>query len=138
MNDNHIMIDGTPRLRGEHGLVGNWLLKVGIWFALIGVVVFDAGSIAVNTFGLDGTANDIAIAVSTDIGDGHLETPTAIEDAAEVLAKENEAKLVKAEVDTEGVLFIKLRRTAQTLIVSRVGPIKKWGVITAEATASTR
>ncbi len=138
MTDNHGMKE-TLRRRGTgaNGVVGEWLLRLGIWFAIAGVVLFDAGSIAVHFFGLDGKANDIAVIVSTGVGDGQYSTPTAIHDAAEQLAQEAGAKLKRAEVDPEGILHIKLRRTAPTLIVGKIGPIKDWAVLTAEATAHT-
>lgn len=128
------------RLRGEHGIVLDWLLRIGIWFVILGVILFDAGSIVVGYLGLDGTANDMAIGLSTDIGSGsgQLKTPVQIEEAAEALADEADAKLVRAEVDSEGTLHIKLRRIAPTLVVGKIGPIKKWAVLTAVASASTK
>lgn len=140
MHDNGLMSNApcALRLRGDRGMVGQWLLRMGIWFAVAGVILFDAGSIAVAFFGLDGRANEIATIVSNDIGGGQLETPVTIEDSAKALAKESDARLLRAEVDQEGVLHIKLRQTAPTLLVGRIGPIEDWAVLTAEATSHTK
>lgn len=128
----------SKRLRGEHGVVLDWLVRVGIWFVIAGVVLFDAGSIVVNYLSLDGSANDIAVGLSADVDTGQYETPAEVEDAAEVLAEDADARLLRAEVDSDGILHIRLRRTADTLVVGRIGPIKKWAVLTADAVSTTK
>jgi hypothetical protein len=124
--------------RNERGVILDWLLKVGIWLALISIVLFDAGAIVVNAISLDSTANDLAIQMSTGVGEGRAETDKEITDYAENLATENGVKLVKASVDEEGVLRIRIRRTAETLVVSKIGFIEDWAVATADGKSDVR
>lgn len=138
-------------MRNESGVVVSWLVKMLVGLAIGGVIIFDAGSIATNFFGLDSAADEVANEIATDVATGATE-------AAELNAlrtcgrrpssqplcqqlqkkvKQHDAKLLKVTVDLENNLKIRLRRTANTLIVSRIGFIEDWGTATAEGRAST-
>lgn len=121
----------------ERGVILNWLVKLALGLAVVGVILFDAGAIAVNVFGLDSTARDIAIAISTSAGTGSNEVE--LEKEAEVLAEEAGARLMKVELDTQAnTVEVRLRRTAKTLIVSRIEAIEDWGKAAATGKAGTR
>jgi hypothetical protein len=121
----------------ERGVVADWILKLVIGLALVGVVLFDVGSILVNFFTLDSTANDMATSLTTSIASREINaTPHDVELQAEELAKELGVRLVRAEVDPDGKVFIKLKRTADTLIVRHIGAIEDWAVATADARRS--
>ncbi len=122
----------------ERGIIASWLVRLVIGFALVGVVIFDGGAIAVNYFGLDSAANEIAVAVSVNVADRSISSPQQVEDAARELARERSARLIRAEVDDAGVVHIELRRRADTLIVSRISAIEDWGVANASASSGTR
>jgi hypothetical protein len=125
-------------LRDERGVVLNWLFKITLVLAVLGVVIFDAGSIAVNFFGLDSTADDMAVILTTEIGSGGLpdsQSPQLIA-RAEQLAAENSARLKEVTYDGE-VLRVVLKRKATTLIVGRIGPLKDWTRATAEGQSGT-
>ncbi len=134
-------------LRDESGIVVSWLVKLVVGLGLAGLLLFDAGSIAVNFFGLDSTARDIAIAVSTTVVNDPATRSGVISCTrgstlpmcvqARELAREANARLAKAELDPEGIVRIKLKRTASTLLVSRIGPIKDWAKATAEGQSGT-
>ena len=127
------------------------MVKVLIGLAIGGVIIYDAGSIAVNFFGLDSKADEIANEVATEIATGStsqadlnaLKTcsrrPTSHElcQLLQKKAKEADAKLIKVTVDLKNNLKVRLRKTADTLIVSRIGFIEDWGTATAEGRAST-
>ena len=122
----------------EHGVIADWLLKLIAGIAIVGVIMFDAGSVLVNFFTLDSTAEDIATSITLSLANKEIgATPREVELKAKELAKEAQVRLVKAEIDTEGVLHVKLRRTASTVVVSRIGPIEDWAKATADADAST-
>ncbi len=124
-------------IRDERGIIVNWLVKLLIALAVVGVMLFDAGSIAANFFGLDSTANDVAIQLSEEVsrsaGGGCFKTP-ALDASAKALAKEHEARPVEVTVEQEPACIVRvtLRRRADTLIVGRIGPIKDWAVATAD------
>ena len=133
-------------IRDESGLVVAWLVRILIVLALLGVVLFDAGAIAVNFFTLDGTADEVAVQVSAEAATGAEAIPNlecnrrsrvpACELAYSV-AKEHGVRVVSASYDQQGVFHVKLRRTADTLIVGRIGAIEDWGVATATSQAGT-
>ena len=134
-------------IRDQRGIVADWLVKLVIGFAIFGVIAFDAGSILVNYFTLDSGAADVAIAVSTTVGTSSAAsgyTPQEIRELAlaEVNAEDGGvagAKVLKqgTDIDEAGVVHIRLRRTADTLIVKRIGAIAKWARATADGQAGT-
>jgi len=120
--------------QNEQGVVLTWLLQIALVIAIVGTVLFDAGSIAWNYFGVDSTADDIALELS-DMVDGGGTTTAEIEAEAKRLAKESGGRYVKGSlVITEDQVTVGFKREATTLVVTRVGPISDWGK--AEATGS--
>jgi hypothetical protein len=124
-------------LSNERGVIIDWLGKTVLLMAVFGVLLFDGASVTVNHLGLASTAEDIAAAVSTDATGSSTADAVALEDESRVLAQEAGARLVLAELDTQGVVHIKLRRKAKTLILGRIGATKKWTRATASARAAT-
>ena len=122
-------------LRDERGIIVSWLVKLVIALAIVGVVLFDAGAIAVNAFTLSSTAGDIATALSTTVQQSGTASinENQLENQAQELADDAGAKLVSVTVDTNArIVKVRLRRSADTLIVRRVDPISKWGRATAD------
>lgn len=138
-------------MRDDRGVVLNWLVKLLIGLAVGGVILFDAGSIAVNFFGLDSAADEVANSFATQIASGDVSETEArslgacgARKAATPLcqelkdkAKEYNARILEVTLDLKGEVKVRLRRTADTLIVKRIGPIEDWGTATAEGRAST-
>ena len=132
--------------RDESGIVVAWLVRIVIGLALTGVVMFDAGSIVVNFFTLDGVADEVALQVSSDLATGtdpvpNLEcqrrsrVPACV--AVYEAARAADVRVVSASFDQEGVFHLELKRKAKTLLVSRIGAIEDWGVATASTQADT-
>jgi hypothetical protein len=142
--DNQLMND-------ERGVVLNWLAKMILGLVIGGVILFDAGSIVVNYFGLDSAADEVAAEISLDIATGGIpefelrtigqckRQPSAntLCQSIQSKVKAHEAKLIKVTLDLQGNLKVRMRRTADTLVVKRIGPIEDWGTATAEGKAST-
>lgn len=125
-------------LRDQQGVILSWFVRIILGMAIVGVILFDAGSIALNYFGVDSAADEIAVLASTQVGDGTLTTQQEIEEYTQALADERGAKVVSVEVDPEGVLHVRLKRKAKTLIVSRVGFMKKWARATGQGSANAQ
>jgi len=125
-------------LANERGLIVSWLIKLGVGLALLGIVVYDGGSILVNYFGVDSAAEEIATDISTEIASGTDMTAVQVEQRAKELAKNKDARLLSAQIDRDGVLHIKLRRKADTLVVGRLSFARGWTKATAEAQAGTK
>lgn len=126
-------------MKDDRGIVVSWLVKIVIGLAIAGVILFDAGAIVVNFFGLDGAADEIANQMSTDITAGTITDFEEHELKAQARkeARKREAKLTKFSIDAQGDIHVRLKRTADTLIVSRIPWIEDWGTQTAEGQAST-
>lgn len=132
--------------RDEQGLVVSWLVRILVGIALVGIVLFDAGAIAVNFFTLDGTADEVAVEVTAEVAAGAPVTPNLQCDrrsrvpacvTAYRVAKDYDVRVVSASYDQEGVFHVTLRRTAETLIVGRINAIEDWAKASASARAAT-
>lgn len=121
----------------QRGVVVSWLVKLTIFLAVFCTILFDAGSITTNYFGLQSTADEIAAAMSTLKGSGDTFNHRILEEEAAKLAEGADAKLVSAELAADGVIHIRLKRKATTIIVGNFRPIRSWGKATASGTAST-
>jgi hypothetical protein len=133
-------------LRNERGIIADWLVKVVIGMVVFGVILFDVGSILVNFFTLDSAADDVAIAVSTDVGAADVRQFTdqeILRMVKEVVASPDngvqDARVLRngTGIDEEGTITIRLRRTADTLIVGRIGAIEDWALATTNGRAGT-
>lgn len=120
-------------------MITGWLFRLVLGFAVVAIVLFDAGSVAVNFFTLDTKANEIAVTLATAVTNDELpaNNPRALEDTAKRLAQEAGAHLVDAEIDTSGVISVQLRRAAKTLVVGRVSALEQWTKATADARAGS-
>jgi hypothetical protein len=124
--------------RDERGIVVGWIVRVLLGLAVAGLVLFDLGSITVNYFGLDSTANDIAQDVSLQISQVRAFDERQAEARAEAMARDADARLVSLDLDrTTDTLTIVLRRRASTLFAHRIGALDGWVRPTAEAQAPT-
>lgn len=131
----------------ERGIIADWLVKIAIAMAVVGVIGYDAGSILVNHFTLDSGANDVAIAVSTTVAtasNARNFTPDEIYQLAKAEVGSETggvegARVLRSgtEIDQSGAVHIRLRRVADTLLVKRIGPISKWARATATGRAGT-
>lgn len=143
--DNEAM---DPRAFGpdESGIVVAWLVRVVLGLAIAGVLLFDGGSIVVNFFTLDGATDEVALEVVTRVGSGAEVTPNlkctrrsadSTCKAVYEVAREKGVRIVSAHFDQEGVFHVEATRTADTLIVGRIGAIEDWATATASAQADT-
>lgn len=140
--DNHAV-------RNERGIVVNWLVKALIGFIIGGVILFDTGKIAINFFGLESGADEIANQTAQDVAAGKFtdsdvrglnactRKPTNNLLCTEIQkkVKEKDARLLKVAVDVQGTLKLRIKRTAGTLVVERISWIEDWATATAEGEA---
>ncbi len=134
-------------LRDERGIIGDWIVKVVLGMAIFAVIAYDAGSILVNYFTLDSGADDVAVAVSTTVvtsSNAAQYTDEEIFQLAKAQVNSEDGGVEGARVlregtniDDAGVVHIRLRRTADSLIVSRIGAIAKWARATSDGQAGT-
>ena len=120
-------------------MISGWLLRTVVIFAAVAVLLFDAGSIAVNFFTLDNKADEIAVSLGTSLTNREINPFNAREVtlAAEEIANDAGAKLVKAELNEEGVVTVRIRRTASTVLFGRFSQLRDWVRATADARAGS-
>ena len=120
-------------------MIGGFLGKMVLGFVVVAVVLYDGGSIAINFFTLDSTADEIAVALSTEITPGTgAPNPQTLQLAAKQKATESGARLVSVSFDTATrVIHLTIRRRASTLVVGRIGPLEDWTKATAEGQAGS-
>lgn len=123
--------------RDERGLITAWLVKLLVGFAVTAIVLYDAGSIAVNFFTLDSTADDIAVALIPSGGRLEPSDIAEISKDAAALAAQSNAKLLDLDIEQDGIVRIKIRRRADTLVVKRIGFMRDWTRATAEGQAGS-
>jgi hypothetical protein len=136
-------------LRDERGIVTGWFVRVFLGLAVAGLILFDAAALVINYFGLDTAADDIAVAISTeidslpnsanfqcDVKNDTAGAPLFCRDA-HMLSREHKATLLEASVDQDSVVKIRLRRVADTVVVERLGFLKKYGVARAQGQSGT-
>ena len=141
MDDNHIQMnplsqpDRPKLMRDERGLVVGWFGKMLIGFIVVGVAIYDGGSILVNFFTLDSRADEIAVELTTGVTPGSLSL-TSIEPRAREAARASGARLVSVTIEGN-IVHVTLRRKASTLVVGRIGPLEDWTKATADGQAGT-
>jgi hypothetical protein len=134
------------RTTDESGVILSWFLRVGLLLLVIGVVGFDVGSMVVNNVTLSTAAEDVAVAVSITVSESTSTTfpDQQIYDLAVAVVKDEAAGVAGAKVlrkgtkvDEAGVVHIRLRRRADTLVTRLIGPLKKYTVATVSGQAGT-
>lgn len=138
----------------EDGFVVRSVVAVLITVAVLAVLVYDGASIASNYFSLGSQTDDAVGKVAEVIqGDRSSQPPSScytngrprrflsnVPWCAEALqeAKAHNAHLVRAFIDTTGVVHLTMRRTAHTLVLGHFGPTEKWATATVESRTVTQ
>ena len=119
----------------ERGFVAGWAVKLALFLALLGIVIYDGAAIAVNAFQLDTISDEVALEVSSSARDKSLFT---LEREAKEAARARDARLVEVELNADkSVLRVTIKREANTLFVKRLERTSDWGLMTATGKVST-
>ena len=122
----------------ERGVIATWMARIVIWFAIVAVLLFDAGAIVINYVGLESTTRDVANSLARDtVNTRRPPNSSELTLSAKAMTAAAGARLVSVSIDPQGILQVRTKRSANTLVVSRVEAIQRWGEATATARAST-
>jgi hypothetical protein len=122
----------------ERGVIATWMARIVIWFAIVAVLLFDAGAIVINYVGLESTTRDVANSLARDtVNTRRPPNSSELTLSAKAMTAAAGARLVSVSIDPQGILQVRTQRSANTLVVSRVEAIQRWGEATATARAST-
>jgi hypothetical protein len=114
------------------------MARIVVWFAIVGVLLFDVSAIMVNYVGLESSTRDVANSLAREIAQERSPSnQTQLVASARSLTRAAGARLMNVRIDPEGVLHVRTKRSANTLIVSRVEALREWGRATATARAPT-
>ena len=123
--------------RNERGVVLNWIFRIVLVLGVIGVLIFDAGSMAVNYFTLDSTSDTVALAVARAVEAGEIQPSNQrfLKQLARKTLREDgvDARVLRAEVDEEHILHLRLRREATTIVAKYLPPVHRWTIATVES-----
>jgi hypothetical protein len=129
----------------ERGVIVSWFVKIALFMIVGGVILYDIGSIVVNNVSLGSTATEVATAVSLTVDEGpsvSLYTDQEVwrlaREAAD-LEGMTDIKILKkgTEVDEEGIVYVRLRRKAPTLVAKYVPPLERYTIATVTGQAGT-
>jgi len=111
----------------QRGLVAGWAVKLIIFLALLGIVIYDGAAIAVNMFQLDGISHEVAVEVAEE-ADGETNSIPVLERSARKIALAHGTHFVSLQLSEEkDVLRVTVRRDASTVVVDRVDQVSDWG-----------
>jgi hypothetical protein len=127
----------TARMSNDRGdVVVGWLTRLLVIFAIVGVALIDCVSVVRAHFGAQGDADLAASNASQAFAVRHSTADAYA--AALMVATGNEETIDKHSfrVDKAGNVSLKLTRTAQTVALEHLSPLRKFGVITSLGTAT--
>ncbi len=124
----------AARWRDEQGLVGKALVILLVLIVLVGLMAVEAGSIIFTKLSLENTADTVVADGERELASSHSQA-AACKAVLQSLVDHDEHAQVKACTanPATGVITIKLRKVAPTLIVRRVSFLRKLGVVKATA-----
>jgi hypothetical protein len=124
---------GSPlRLDDDSGgIVLGWLTRIALFFSLAALVLFDAISIGTTAMTVDDQGSTAAFQASEAWQQSkNLQlTYNAAVDSATEANPDNVIATRDFKVDPDGTVHLTVSRTATTLVVFRIGPIKDWAHI---------
>ncbi|MGI8426797.1 MAG: hypothetical protein ACR2FO_06210 [Actinomycetota bacterium] len=126
----------TARLRSEDkGLIVNWLVKLTIFIALAGLVSVEGGSVLLARYQAVEAASAASAEAAFAVRNPDSEGPP--EAAAQRIAEYKGARLASLSIDQAALtVTVKVEKTAQSFVIQRIGPLKKFRVAVASHTAS--
>jgi hypothetical protein len=123
-------------LRERGSIVIGWLGKIVVLLAVVGIGLFDGVSVGVAHMNGTDDANMAASAANYEWSQSH-DVQDAYNAAVAAITSGNETVLTNGfSVDADGTVHLLLRRTAVTLVMSHIGALKKYTIITVHGQAS--
>lgn len=127
----------APRsTRSDRGdVILGWLTKLVLFLAVVGLLGFDAVSLGTSRLQAEDHAHTAARAAVESYRTGKNLQAAYDAALAEVAADGDTLDAPAFTAAPDGSITLRLRRTAPTLLVKRVGPLRHWTVVTRTVTA---
>jgi hypothetical protein len=115
--------------RDAGAIVMGWLAKIALVLTLVGIAGFDAVSVGAGHVSTTDDANSAASAASADYQTSHS-LQSALAAAQDVITNPNETLLPKSlTISPDGSATVTVERKITTLVMYRIGPLKKYTVV---------
>ena len=119
-------------------IVVGWLTKIVVVLAIVGVCGFDLVAITASHVTLKDDANTAAEAANTAWNENRGSVQAAYDAAYVWAAQHHEAiPLEDFSVEPNGTVHLRLTKTTTTLLVHRVGPLKKYADVSQSGSATS-
>ena len=106
-----------------------WLAKIALVLSLVGLAGFDAISVGTAHMSTTDDANSAASAAAADYQTSH-NVQSALAAAQAVITNPNETLLPKTlTISSDGSATVTVERKITTLVMYRIGPLKKYAVV---------
>lgn len=134
----HPFVTLTAHRRDQAGgIVVGWLTKLVIGLSLVGVVGYDVAALAIARFNADDQAREAARSASQEYRSSR--NVQNAYDAAVASLQDSGATIDTGdfEVAQDGTVALTLRTRAETVVVEKVGPLKRYADVVQRASRKT-
>jgi hypothetical protein len=122
--------------RDSGSVVIGWLTKLIVVVAVIGVMLFDVLSVTAARIGTSDDANQAATIAGNEWRTSH-NAQLAYEAALDSLPSDSEDIPARSFViGSDGSVHLVVKRPVKTMLAHRIGPFKKYSVVTAHGEAA--
>ena len=121
--------------RDSGSMVIGWLVKVAAVLTIIGIIGFDGVSMAVSHLNAQDDANSAASAAAETWQQTH-NVQQALQSAIDAAGSNDTVVAKTLVIDNDGTVHLSVQRHATTLLMYRLGPLKKYVTVTAAGEAS--
>jgi len=123
-------IDG----RDSGSMVIGWLVKLAAVLTIVGILGFDGISLAVTHLNSQDDANSAATAAAEAWQQNH-NASAALQAAIDAAGSADTVLPKTFTIDADGTVHLSLQRKATTVLMYRLGPLKKYATVTASGEA---
>ncbi|HEX9887983.1 MAG TPA: hypothetical protein VGA69_00775 [Nitriliruptorales bacterium] len=101
------------------GIITGWLMQMIVFIAILGLILYEVGSVGITAVSMDDTARDVASAAALN----YRETKDLAEatEAGTVRAQSLEVEITEDLVVDEGDIVVTISKQAPTLIIHKIG-----------------
>lgn len=125
--------DGGVWAGQSGGIISHWLLQLTIFLLVLGFVGYEAIATAVAAVGVQDAAQEVATTGAEGYRDSGMQL-SAARMAASRAAAERGVELLDVSVQSDA-LVVTVREQARTLLIHKIGPLRKTTVRTATSQA---
>jgi len=119
----------SEKCRDSGSMVVGWLVKITLAIVVFAVVAFDAISVGASHVSGADDANNAALAAAETWRETH-NVQQALESAQGAVNGDETVLSNGFSIDQDGTVHLIMKKTATTLVMYRIGPLKKYTVAT--------